>query len=696
MRINIVKQVFKKEIIDILRDKKTVFMMIILPLLIYPLIMIGASQIMMMSMNDMNSKEINIAFNKKPDSEFVDLLNNKTVSEGKEVNSTESEDAKVNIIEVEDYKKSISNGAIDAYIELKDDGDKIGYNVYIDSSSSNASIVSDRLEDTFDAYKSNLVDNNIKDNGLNPDKVLNPILYKEIDVASNEEIAGNLLGRVLPFILVVGILMGAIYPAIDVMAGEKERGTLETLFTLPISNFELVIGKYLSVTVVAIASALFNILSMGLTMFFIMNMAGDMGSLGFSIAKFSGLIFPLIITILCICVFAMVVSAVSMCICSMAKSFKEAQNYMTPLMLVIMLPSYVSMIPNMELNYKNVFIPVINISLLIKSVLSFNSSISLMGFVLLSNVIFVILALMLLAKLFNSEEILFGDRSGFSFLEKRKNIKKGTMPKPSDGFILYVVSLVLLIYLGGYLQLKYKMAGIIMTQGIFLTVVGLFTFYIKSNPVELFNLRMPRILDVLKSLILYALSYIVIMLIMNMLLKVFPDSSKIVEGLNDALYIKGNIVLNVILIAGTPAICEELLFRGFIFSSLKNIKTNNEDSKKPIVFAILVSSLMFGIMHMNFIRIIPTTILGMVFAYSMYKSKSIFVPMLLHFINNSISVIGIHFVKANPHLGFIYPLSNIDGLYFAKLALVFMVFVMAINTYKYFNKNNTLNLKSSC
>jgi sodium transport system permease protein len=88
-----------------------------------------------------------------------------------------------------------------------------------------------------------------------------------------------------------------------------------------------------------------------------------------------------------------------------------------------------------------------------------------------------------------------------------------------------------------------------------------------------------------------------------------------------------------------PAICEEMLFRGFIFTSFKN--------KKNVNMAIIGSAILFGFMHIDFIRIIPTTILGVILAYAVYKTGSIFVAMLIHFINNGLVVVMMHYPKNN-------------------------------------------------
>ncbi|HID9497194.1 TPA: ABC transporter permease subunit, partial [Clostridioides difficile] len=108
-----------------------------------------------------------------------------------------------------------------------------------------------RIETVLDKYKRFTIEKTLSEKGLDVQATLEPITYSTVDVAKTEEVAGYFLGQILPFILIIGVLLGSIYPAIDVMAGEKERGTLETLFTLPISNLELVMGKYMAVSLSA-------------------------------------------------------------------------------------------------------------------------------------------------------------------------------------------------------------------------------------------------------------------------------------------------------------------------------------------------------------------------------------------------------------------------------------------------------------
>ena len=621
-----VKAIFKKEMIDILRDKKTLFMGIILPIILYPVLMIVMTQILSSSMNSISNKDINIAFSKEPSSSLISIIDN----------YDDETDAKINIIESQSYIKELEDGRLDAYLEIDENNNIENYYVYINSSKENSSTVSIKIEEILNTYKLSLTERELNNNGLDVNKILEPIVFETRDVAKTEEIAGVFLGQVLPIILIIGVLLGAIYPAIDSMAGEKERGTLETLFTLPISNLELVMGKYMAVSFCAIVTAVLNILSILLTISYLF-LSGSIVE-GLEISKFNinELILPIIITLLCVCLFAMVISAVSMCVCSFAKSFKDAQNYITPVMFLVLIPSYVSMIPNMKLDSTTAIIPVVNISLLIKSVLSFNSNIGLIAMVFMSNFTFVILAVILLSKIFNSEEILFGGSKSFSFLEKRSNIKKGTMPSQSDGIIMYAFGLVLLIYVGSLVQLKFGMAGLAMTQIMIISLPLLFAYYIKSNFKKVFNLKLPTIKQIFGAISLWIGTYTIVMLITQLLLYLFPQSMEVVEGLNEALFIEDSLLLNILIVACMPAVCEEIFFRGFLLSAFRN-------NKKSYKSAIIITGILFGFMHMDFIRMIPTGILGISFAYAVCKTNSIFIGMIMHFLNNGLAVLISHY-----------------------------------------------------
>ncbi len=658
MRKDIIACIFKKEMTDILRDKKTLFMMIILPILMYPALILLISQVMMMSMSSMQQKELTIAFSQAPSARLMSKI-----EQGKE------EEGKLKVIQVEDYKLALEEREITAYVEIQDKKEEVLYKIYSNSSVEDSNTAARRLEALLDDYKGELIEENIKAAGLDVKVILEPITYERINTAKNEEMAGYLLGQILPFILIIGVLLGAIYPAIDVMAGEKERGTLETLLTLPISNLELVMGKYLAVSVSAIVTAILNIVSIVLTMVFLVGGIGLSEDLGMADMNMSELILPLLITLVCICVFAMVVAAISMCVCSLAKNFKEAQNYITPIMFAVMIPSYASMIPNIELNGFTATIPVVNISLLIKSVLTFRYDIVAVAMVLVTNIAFVILSVLLLSKMFNSEEILFGSGKSFSFLEKRSNLKKGAIPTLSDGMVLYAVGLLLLIYMGSILQVHFKLLGIAFTQLIIIVLPLVFAYYIKADFRKVFALQIPRFKHIAGGVSLWAGGAILALVIGQYMLYLFPQNMEVVEALSKMIFSNDKVWINLLVIAFLPALCEEVFYRGFLVSAFKETSSGKS--------AILLSSILFGLMHIDFIRIIPTTLLGITFGYAVYKTGSLFIPMLMHFLNNAMAVLASY--PANPAAKvYHYMELNFSNLDIGRLVILMGISILFI------------------
>ncbi|MGL5693022.1 MAG: CPBP family glutamic-type intramembrane protease, partial [Peptostreptococcaceae bacterium] len=258
-------------------------------------------------------------------------------------------------------------------------------------------------------------------------------------------------------------------------------------------------------------------------------------------------------------------------------------------------------------------------------------NIGLIAMVFISNFAFVILSVILLSKIFNSEDILFGSSKSFSFLEKRSNIKDGTMPSSSDGIVMYAIGLVMLIYIGSLLQIKFGMGGIVMTQIMIIAIPLIFAFYIKSDFKKVFRLNIPKLKYLVGAITLWIGTYMLVMIITQIMLYLFPQNMQVVEGLNEVLFMD-NLIVNLLIVAVMPAICEEMFFRGFLLSSLTQ-------SKKSFLGAILISGVLFGFMHMDFIRIIPTSILGISFAYAVYKSNSIFIGMFMHLLNNGFAVI---------------------------------------------------------
>jgi len=171
--------------------------------------------------------------------------------------------------------------------------------------------------------------------------------------------------------------------------------------------------------------------------------------------------------------FSLFISAVTMCVTSFAKSYKEANNYITPLMLVVMITGYIGFIPNVELTRTMAMIPVANICLLIKNMLVFKIDYAAIALVLLSNVAYVVLAVLFLSRIYDSESILFGDgKNGLQLFEKRSNLQKGGVPTVSDVWFVVALTIVLVLYAGSMLQLRFGLAGVFGTQLILLCITA--------------------------------------------------------------------------------------------------------------------------------------------------------------------------------------------------------------------------------
>lgn len=246
---------YKKEMLDILRDKKTILVMILIPLIVYPLIFFGAMSVVSMIASNQEEATYRVAFCQVTEENAIQ----KVMEQEKE-----NRQYLFQIVEVEDWKKALNNGTIDACITQEEEKGKVVYHIQYLASVSASSTAADRMMTVLEDYRENLRKDAIKENGLDVESVLYPIRATEVDLSTDEESFGNLIGSILPFLMIVSILMGALYPAIDATAGEKERGTLETLLTLPVSNLQLIISKFLAVSTVASVSAFLNFISVGI------------------------------------------------------------------------------------------------------------------------------------------------------------------------------------------------------------------------------------------------------------------------------------------------------------------------------------------------------------------------------------------------------------------------------------------------
>ncbi|MBO4775531.1 MAG: ABC transporter permease, partial [Lachnospiraceae bacterium] len=422
MNKKIILTLLKKELTDIFRDTKTIIIMVIVPLVLYPLMFLGSMLLTSSIMKESTVKTYNVA----------------VVNESKEVSDNikvlldealEKHEYHFNVEDIgagEDFEKLIRDSKYDLIISYENtDAEYPDYLLYSLTSSNKSSTCRSMAEKVFDDYSNSIIDERLK-NALDDYETLKkePFSVEKKDYSSKEETTGMLIGYIMPFMMIISVLMGAFTVAIDVSVGEKERGTLETLITLPISNTQMMISKFLAVSIFALFSVTINLISFGLmgiyifsSMSLVKKFVGD-----FKITQFIPSILLMIVVII---LFAMFVSAVCLCVDFTAKSVKEANNLTTPLMLILMTGAGMSVIPGVKLNFLYALIPILNVSLLIKDLFMLKFDPYMIATVFFSTLIHTTVAIFIMTKVFSSEDILFGEGvRSVRIFEKRANMKE--------------------------------------------------------------------------------------------------------------------------------------------------------------------------------------------------------------------------------------------------------------------------------
>ena len=235
-----------------------------------------------------------------------------------------------------------------------------------------------------------------------PETFVEPVRIESVDIDFQKDLGPWVASRLLPIILVMMLFMGALYPAIDVTAGEKERGTLETLLVAPVRPFEVMAAKYLTVAAIASLATCANLAAMASTFAFGLRVGEEhIITLHFTVGQVATMLG-------CLLPAAFMVSGIALAIASLARNFKEAQSLLTPVTLVGILPGMLALMPGIELNPVTAAIPLLNVALLVKAVILGAAHPLDVGITLVSIVACSLGTLKLAATAFTSEALRFG------------------------------------------------------------------------------------------------------------------------------------------------------------------------------------------------------------------------------------------------------------------------------------------------
>ena len=455
----------------------------------------------------------------------------------------------------------------------------------------------------------------------------------------------DMLATMIPLVLVLMTMAGAVYPAIDLTAGERERGTMEALVVSPTPSYILLLAKYSAVVTVSLLTALANLLAMTITLW-----ASGMGRVIFGQATLSTAMVGQVLALLIL--FTTFFSALLLAITSFARSFKEAQAYLIPVMLLALTPGVLSLLPGIRFTNLMATIPLVNIVLLARQLLTNSVEWNTALVAVICTGIYAATALAVASRLFGSDASMQGSQGSWRDLLRRP-AQISDYPKPDQMamtmavlFPLYFVASSVLPGTSDALATRLGIAALVS----FTLILGLpllvswirrlnfqTTFRLYPGTKQQWMLWLPAVLVLGLSTwtIAHEVFYYSQMLIGTIDANRLGDVAKFANQLREL-----PLVFVLFVFAITPAVCEEFFFRGFVLGSLHKLST---------VMAIVVSSLLFGLMHVltsNVLmveRFLPTALIGVLLAVIALRTGSIWPGMIFHAIHNGLQFTLNHF-----------------------------------------------------
>jgi len=631
IRPRIVKTIWKKEISETLRDRRTLFITVGLPILIYPLLLMGmtrlaeseseasfaqpsevavwgqvppglqkalASRPRLQLRQDLGLPEplrapMSSGEMKHPGTRVIEEKNERP----RDVDAPRPMEEVSNPV-LDAARELVSSRRVDAVLVIWSRGEATS--IYFDSVRQDSDLARARTVRALQAYA---------------DTISSPpfdLSMRDVALASRQ--AGRVVGTILPFLLLTLCITGGLYPAIDLTAGEKERGTMQTLMCAPVLPGEIIAGKFLAVWTMCLASALANIVSLAMTI--TRTLPVDGAAIPTSSYVLTGIV---------VLPVTMLTSALFLALAVFAKDYKEGQSFLTPVYMALALPGAVTMQPSIELNAWTTFVPIVNIALLIKALLVGEWRMELVFLTLASSTLYAALALSFAVRVFQREQVLLGGRESMRDLF---GLARGArrVPSPSLALVMFSVALVASFYGSLLLEARGFMVSLLVMQyGFFLLPVVAAALLLRLDVRETFSLRLPFMVPLVASAVLGLTAW---MFASGILLRIAPPPESLVRALEKMIRLTdegASLWVVWLVVAVTPAICEETLFRGFILNGLRPLGA---------VPAVTISALLFGIAHASIYRLLPTFFLGLIFGIVVWRSRSLLCSIVAHALNN--------------------------------------------------------------
>lgn len=596
-RLRHVALVFGKELRETLRDRRTLAVMILFPVVVYPLLSLLVGQVVMRRESRYDEQPVQVAAT--PGSKVARELALPGVTR----------DLKLEWVP-EATAADVSHRKIEVFVRQEATADAAPTPVRLVYDASREASV--RAHARLSAHlAAQLVPGS-----------LHAYAVEEQDVGSAVSRGGYVLSKVVPLLVVLMVILGAFYPAIDTTAGERERSTLETTLVAPLRRIDLLAGKVLAVATLALMSGVLNLGSLSLTLVQLARTA-DATALPVPWGRLS-------LAVLVLPPAAIMFASVMVMAATAAKSFKEAQNYLTPIYFAFFAPAIAASLGEFDNTFGWSLVPGLNLTLLTRDlILGEARLLPLCGFGL-STALVTLFALKVSSYLFDSERLLAVETRG----GRRARRSAGqTMPGPArrpldetDAAVAFACALVSFLALAPVSR-QHLLVGTLLSQ--WGGMLGLAVVYVRLRglrAISALHLSPPGYGPLFAGALLGSGSWMLVGLLTQWLA---PPSEETLQSLRQLLSTYSS-PWALFLFALTPAVCEEFLFRGLILRGLLR--------RFPPGLSILLVSLLFGIFHWNLDRLLPTATLGLLLGFAAWRSDSLWPPILLHGVNNGILV----------------------------------------------------------
>ena len=678
-RFSRINTIWRKELIDTLRDRRTVIAMVLVPMVLYPALMLGSLQAVEIQLTYLLTEQYDVAVAAPDVQRWLRRLIDEDPARRAGATSRPAEELvaggsaadestapalrpggtqmargrayqqppEYNIAVVADVTQAVLEGAahvgvlVQGALPLRGVQDSARVVVAFDESEIRSEIAASGLQGVLERANARLLLERLRDRNLDP-QFVTPIAVEELNVATAERMAAAILGQIVPLILIIMTITGAIYPAIDLTAGERERGTLETLMVAPVPTVDLIVGKFVVVTLIGLLSAVLNLLSVAGTIWF--------SGLGSLLAPGAQFVFPLSAlpwVFVLLVPLAVMFSAMLLAVCSFARSFKEAQNYIVPVMLAALIPGVVGILPGTRLEGPILIMPVANIVVLTRELFLGRFDYFAILVVALSTCLYAGAAVGVAAKLFGQEAVLFADSGSVRTIFQRRFFRPRDVPTAAQALLVLAIVYSLNFYIQQAIERSGLREGLPYLNALALTIVVLFGIgpwfaarYMRVNCPSTFKLRAPDVRGLAAAVCFGCSTWVLSLRWLAIQNRFLPLDSRVAQMLQERTAWMSEISPPVLIffLALVPALCEELFFRGYALSGLR------ASLGKPAAVALV--AIAFGMSHYSAHRLVMTSALGLLLGLLVVQYGSIWPAMLAHLMHNAISVTVLTHPKA--------------------------------------------------